>query len=107
MKYASRYARRSMASLVSTLFIAYTTTPNAIYPRYIQCNSCALLGLAEFNVTAETLTLPYGGLQLNKKAAQAETRLQPPATGEACDSADLHRTDIRWRSSVIYKFTGH
>jgi len=79
-----------MASLVSTLSIAYIMTPNALYPRYIQHNSGALLGPAEFNLTAETLTLPYGGLQLNKKSAQAETKLQPPVTGEVCASADPH-----------------
>jgi hypothetical protein len=68
-------------SLISTLSIAYTTTPNVLYPRHIQRNSGALLSLAEFNVIAETLTLPYGGLHLNEKAAQAETRLQPPLCG--------------------------
>jgi hypothetical protein len=77
-----------------------------LYPRRIQRSSGALLGLAEFNVTAETITLPYGGLQPNEKAAQAETKLQPPVTGEVCASADLHRLDMRWRSSVIYRLAG-
>ena len=95
-----------MASLISTLSIAYNTTPNVLYPRCIQRSSGPLLGVAEFNVTAETITLPYGGLQSNKKAAQAETKLQPPVTGEVFASADLHRLDIRWRRSVIYRFTG-
>jgi hypothetical protein len=96
-----------MASLISTLSIAYTTTPNVLYPRCIQRSSGALLSLAEFNVTAETITPPYGGLQSDEKAAQAETKLQPPVTGEVCASVDLHRLDMRWLRSVIYRLTGH
>jgi hypothetical protein len=71
-----------MASLISTLSIVYTTTPNVFFPRCIQPSSGTLPGLAEFNVTAETITLPYGGLQSDEKTAQAETKLQPPMTGE-------------------------
>jgi len=78
MKYANRNARLSMASLISTLSIAYTTTPNVLYPRHIRRNSGVLLGIAEFNVTVEMLTLPYGGLHLNEEGAQADERLQPP-----------------------------
>jgi hypothetical protein len=77
-------------------------TLNMLYPGHIQRNSVALLGLAAFNVTAETLTLPYGALQLNEKAAQAETRLRPPVSGDIGASAGLHRLDLRWRRSVIY-----
>jgi hypothetical protein len=96
-----------MASLISTLSIAYTPTPNEFYPRHIQRNSGALLGLTGFNVVAETLKLPYGGLQLQEKAAQAEIRLQPPVTEEICASADLYRLDVRWQRRIIYRFTGH
>ena len=107
MKYANRNARRSLASLISTLSIAYIMTPNVLYPRHIQRNSGALLGHDEFNVAAETLMLSYDGLQLNKKALQAETRLQPPVIGDVCVSAGLHRLEMRWQRSVIYRFTGH
>jgi len=82
-------------------------TPNVLYPRHIQRNSGALLGHDEFNVAAETLMLSYDGLQLNKKALQAETRLQPPVIGDVCVSAGLHRLEMRWQRSVIYRFTGH
>jgi hypothetical protein len=97
-----------MASLISTLSIVYTTTPNVLYPRCIQPSSGNLLGLVEFNVTAEAITLPYGGLQSDEKAGQAETKLQPPVTRDVCayiglicdggavsfiDSLDIKRRD--------------